>query len=50
MQAIRADVLDLLAKGQLKALVHDTLPLEEAAKAHELVENRAVLGKIILRP
>nr|WP_280184162.1 hypothetical protein [Nocardia cyriacigeorgica] len=26
------------------------MPLEDAAKAHELVESRAPLGKIILRP
>jgi NADPH2:quinone reductase len=50
VQATRADVLDLLAHGRVRALVHATLPLEEAAKAHELVEGRGVLGKVILQP
>ncbi|MGK8467682.1 quinone oxidoreductase family protein [Nocardia cyriacigeorgica] len=44
----RADILDRV--HALVPAVETTLPLEDAAKAHELVESRAPLGKIILRP
>ncbi|MBF6345715.1 zinc-binding dehydrogenase [Nocardia cyriacigeorgica] len=44
----RADILDRV--HALASAVETTLPLEDAAKAHELVESRAPLGKIILRP
>ncbi|WP_369022992.1 quinone oxidoreductase family protein [Nocardia cyriacigeorgica] len=44
----RADILDRV--HTLASAVETTLPLEDAAKAHELVESRAPLGKIILRP
>ncbi|WP_280481920.1 quinone oxidoreductase family protein [Nocardia cyriacigeorgica] len=44
----RADILDRV--HALAPAVETTLPLEDAAKAHELVESRAPLGKIILRP
>ncbi|MBF6316824.1 zinc-binding dehydrogenase [Nocardia cyriacigeorgica] len=44
----RADILDRV--HTLASSVETTLPLEDAAKAHELVESRAPLGKIILRP
>lgn len=43
-----ADILDRV--HTLASAVETTLPLEDAAKAHELVESRAPLGKIILRP
>ncbi|WP_280452302.1 quinone oxidoreductase family protein [Nocardia cyriacigeorgica] len=44
----RADILERV--HALAPAVETTLPLEDAAKAHELVESRAPLGKIILRP
>ncbi|WAL65704.1 zinc-binding dehydrogenase [Amycolatopsis cynarae] len=50
VSAARPEVLDLLARGRLRALVHETMPMEEVAKAHELVEGRSALGRIILRP
>jgi NADPH:quinone reductase-like Zn-dependent oxidoreductase len=31
-------------------LIEKILPLEEAARAHQLVENRSPIGKIILSP
>jgi len=49
----RADmgrVLDLLGRGRIRLLIHDTLPLSEAARAHALLEGRRVFGKILLRP
>lgn len=35
--------------GKLKPLVDRVLPLEEAAKAHKLLEDRKVFGKVVLR-
>ncbi|MFJ3659063.1 zinc-binding alcohol dehydrogenase family protein [Streptomyces sp. NPDC090119] len=43
-------LLELIASGQVKPVVHQRLPLEEAAKAHELMEARAQLGKVVLVP
>jgi NADPH2:quinone reductase len=50
VQAARADVLDLLALGELRALVADTMPLADAAKAHDLLDRNAVTGKLVLVP
>lgn len=49
---VAADLADkvwpLFAKGQLRAVTHTVLPLEEAAKAHELMESAGQQGKILL--
>jgi NADPH:quinone reductase-like Zn-dependent oxidoreductase len=52
-ETIRADLaalLALLADGRLEPLVAARLPLAEAAKAHDLVENARVAGKVVLVP
>ena len=46
----RAEVLDLAVRGHLSPLIDSTLPLAEAAKAHQRFENRLAAGKIILTP
>lgn len=46
----RAQLWELAAAGRLRAAVHAELPLAEAAKAHEIIEARANLGKVVLRP
>lgn len=46
----RRELWDLHARGALKPAVHATLPLEEAAQAHRIMEARANLGKIVLTP
>lgn len=43
-----ARVADLAARGLLRAVVERTLPLEEAAEAHRLIEAGGRRGKIIL--
>ncbi|MFE7337983.1 quinone oxidoreductase family protein [Streptomyces griseus] len=43
-------LFELIASGQVRPIVHDRLPLDEAVKAHELMEARAQLGKIVLVP
>ncbi|MFC4908399.1 quinone oxidoreductase family protein [Actinomadura gamaensis] len=39
-----------LRAGRLRPVVHAELPLEDAVKAHELIEARANTGKIVLVP
>ncbi|MFQ6396039.1 quinone oxidoreductase family protein [Nocardia sp. KC 131] len=46
----RTATLERAASGTLDALVDAILPLSEASKAHQLVEDRSPIGKIILRP
>ena len=47
-QALRRDIWPLLEAGKIKPVIHETFPLEEAAKAHALMESSAHLGKILL--
>lgn len=46
----RRHLFELIASGQVEPVVYDRLPLDEAVKAHELMEARAQLGKIVLVP
>jgi NADPH:quinone reductase-like Zn-dependent oxidoreductase len=43
-------LLDLLAAGKLRPVIAARLPLEEAVRAHEQVEQAAVQGKLVLIP
>jgi len=42
------EVFELVAAGRLKPVVTEVLPLREAAAAHRLLQDRAVLGRIVL--
>jgi D-arabinose 1-dehydrogenase-like Zn-dependent alcohol dehydrogenase len=44
------DCLALVARGAVKPVISMALPLEEAAKAHQLVEAGKAQGRIVLRP
>jgi len=44
------ELLDLLKQGKIKPLVSARLPLEEARRAHEMLGEGGVLGKIVLLP
>lgn len=48
-RALIADALDLAAKGELRPVIGQVLPLEEAAAAHRAIESRATVGKTLLR-
>lgn len=43
-------LLDLLEKGKIKPLIAQRLPLKEARRAHEMLGEGGVLGKIVLLP
>jgi acryloyl-coenzyme A reductase len=45
-----AIVLDLLARGRIAAHIGQTLPLEDAPHAHELLESRRSRGRVVLVP
>lgn len=50
-EAFRQDLrtlLDLLAEGRLRPVIADRLRLEEAPRAHRLLEEGRVLGKLVL--
>lgn len=46
--AARADLLARAAKGDLHAVVHDRLPLDQAAEAHRQMDLGTVFGRIVL--
>ncbi|MEV5872793.1 zinc-binding dehydrogenase [Streptomyces sp. NPDC052101] len=46
----RQELWRLFAEGVLKPAVHAEFALDDAAKAHEVIETRANLGKVVLRP
>jgi D-arabinose 1-dehydrogenase-like Zn-dependent alcohol dehydrogenase len=42
-------VLALLQRGELKPVIAETLPLEQASSAHRLLESGRALGRVILK-
>ena len=43
-------LIEMLAAGKLTPRIHARLPLDEAARAHEMLESGAVMGKLLLTP
>ena len=41
-------IVEMAGRGVIKGVVHQTFPLEEAAKAHEAMEGRGFFGKLVL--
>jgi NADPH:quinone reductase-like Zn-dependent oxidoreductase len=44
------DVMKCVFRGELKPVIDRVLPLQDAARGHELIEQRAIFGKIVLTP
>lgn len=44
------DAMKFIENGAIRAVVDRVLPLEEARRAHELMEDRAQFGKLVLVP
>ncbi|HZH92402.1 MAG TPA: zinc-binding dehydrogenase [Pyrinomonadaceae bacterium] len=44
------DAMKFIERGQIRAVVDRALPLAEARRAHELMEDRAQFGKLVLVP
>lgn len=49
-QQMIARLVDEVARGQLRVLVDRTFPLAEAAAAHEYIESRQAVGRVVLIP
>jgi putative PIG3 family NAD(P)H quinone oxidoreductase len=47
--AVVANVWPMVADGRVRPLVHEQVPVAEAARAHELLDSADVVGKIVLR-
>jgi NADPH2:quinone reductase len=45
-----AEMLDMVAAGELRAIVGGTYPLSEARRAHEDIRARKTVGKLVLDP
>ena len=43
-------VVDILARGELEPVLHDTMALEDVSEAHRLMETGTVFGKVVLVP
>jgi NADPH:quinone reductase-like Zn-dependent oxidoreductase len=42
--------MKFVGRGQIRAVIDQVLPLAEARRAHELMQDRAQFGKLVLRP
>ena len=49
-QEMIADLVDDVAAGRLEVLIDRTFPLSEAAAAHEFIESRQAVGRVVLIP
>ncbi len=48
--AATVELFDAATRGELSAVVHDVLPLEQAALAHRKMDGGEVFGRIVLTP
>lgn len=46
--SLETEVLPLLSDGTVRPVIYETFPLEDAARAHELMESSRHMGKIVL--
>lgn len=46
--AVRSDLWPLVESGRVKPVVHERIPMPEAARAHRLMDDGGVVGKILL--
>jgi NADPH:quinone reductase len=49
-EAATGALLDHLAAGRIRPLIHARLPLAEASRAHQMLESGEVIGKILMKP
>ncbi|MBO2463490.1 zinc-binding dehydrogenase [Actinomadura violacea] len=49
-QAVRSSQFADAARGDLRTVVHDVLPLDQAAQAHREMDAAKVFGRIVLHP
>jgi NADPH:quinone reductase-like Zn-dependent oxidoreductase len=44
------EAMSFIERGAIRAVVDRTLPLADARRAHELMQDRAQFGKLVLVP
>lgn len=44
------ELTELMRSGKLRGVIGERLPLDEPVRAHRLLEDRAVLGRLVLEP
>lgn len=49
-KALLLEILKHVESGRLRPVVHEVLPLSEAAAAHRILEERRAFGKVVLTP
>jgi alcohol dehydrogenase len=42
--------MELIAQGKMKPVIDKVLPLEQAVEALRLIQDREVIGKVIVTP
>ncbi|MFE3542234.1 NAD(P)H-quinone oxidoreductase [Nocardia sp. NPDC059177] len=47
--AVRAELWPLIAAGEIVPVISEELPITEAARAHELLDDASTFGKVVLR-
>jgi NADPH2:quinone reductase len=47
---VRQEVLEAAVRGDLSPVVHEVLPLAQAARAHRLMDDGSVFGRVVLVP
>jgi putative PIG3 family NAD(P)H quinone oxidoreductase len=47
-RAVEREVWPLIARGEMRPIIHATFPLQDAAAAHAMLEEGAHVGKIVL--
>ena len=48
VDAVRTDLWPLVGSGQVRPIVQERIPVQEAARAHELMDAGGVVGKLLL--
>ncbi|WP_299532138.1 zinc-binding dehydrogenase [uncultured Streptomyces sp.] len=50
LRAVRAEQFAAAVRGEIETVVHDVLPLHEAARAHRRMDDGEVFGRLVLTP
>ena len=45
-----AGLMTMIQKGQIKPVIDKVLPLEQAAEGLRLIQDRKVIGKVVVKP
>ena len=46
--AVRTDLWPLVGSGRVRPIIHERIPVQEASRAHQLMDDGGVVGKLLL--